>query len=60
MRAHSESVWAETEKPGIAEAFRAECEKFKGITVIDNPANNKIIQCPGYCGKDDVYVGRYP
>jgi aspartate-semialdehyde dehydrogenase len=58
MRAHSESVWAETEKPVSPEAFRAECEKFKGITVIDNPANKKYPMPWFIAGKDDVYVGR--
>lgn len=58
MRAHSESVWAETEKPVSPEAFRAECEKMEGITVIDNPANKQYPMPFDIAGKDDVYVGR--
>jgi aspartate-semialdehyde dehydrogenase len=58
MRAHSESVWAETEKPVSPEAFRAECEKFKGITIIDNPAGKEYPMPLFIAGKDDVYVGR--
>lgn len=58
MRAHSESVWAETESPVTPEAFRAECEKMKGITVIDNPANKEYPMPFNLAGKDDVYVGR--
>ncbi|MDR1761985.1 MAG: aspartate-semialdehyde dehydrogenase, partial [Bacteroidales bacterium] len=41
MRAHSESIWAETVEPVSPEAFRAECKKMKGITVIDNPAGKE-------------------
>lgn len=58
MRAHSESVWAETEKPVSPEEFRAACEAFKGITVVDNPANNAYPMPFDLAGKDDVYVGR--
>ena len=58
MRAHSESVWAETEKPVSPEEFRTECQKFKGITVIDNPAAKEYPMPLFIAGKDDVYVGR--
>jgi len=58
MRAHSEAVWVETEKPVSPEEFRAECEKTKGITVMDNPENNEYPLPFNLAGKDDVYVGR--
>jgi aspartate-semialdehyde dehydrogenase len=58
MRAHSESIWAETEKPVSPEAFRAECEKTKGITVQDKPGDKFYPQPLNIAGKDDVYVGR--
>ncbi|HAN00451.1 MAG TPA: aspartate-semialdehyde dehydrogenase [Marinilabiliales bacterium] len=58
MRAHSESVWAETEQPVSPEAFRAECLKTKGITVIDNPTSKEYPMPLDIAGKDDVYVGR--
>lgn len=58
MRAHSESVWAETEQPVSPEAFRAKCLKTKGITVIDNPTNKEYPMPLDIAGKDDVYVGR--
>jgi aspartate-semialdehyde dehydrogenase len=58
MRAHSEAVWAETEEPVSPEAFKAECEKTKGITVIDNPGNGEYPLPLNLAGKDDVYVGR--
>jgi aspartate-semialdehyde dehydrogenase len=58
MRAHSQSIWAETEKPVSPEAFRAECEKTKGITVQDKPGDKFYPQPLNIAGKDDVYVGR--
>ncbi len=58
MRAHSESIWAETEKPVSPEEFRTACELAQGITVIDNPENNEYPMPLNITGKDDVYVGR--
>ncbi len=58
MRAHSEAIWAETAEPVSPEAFRAECEKFKGITVIDAPLEKQYPMPFNIAGKDDVYVGR--
>ena len=58
MRAHSESIWAETEKPVSPEQFRAACEQFDGITVIDNPSNKEYPMPLDVSGKDDVFVGR--
>ncbi len=58
MRAHSESVWAETENPVTPEDFRIQCQKTKGITVIDNPASKEYPMPLDIAGKDDVYVGR--
>ena len=58
MRAHSEAIWAETESPVSPEEFRAECEKTKGITVIDNTGNNEYPMPYNLAGEDDVFVGR--
>ncbi len=58
MRAHSESVWAETERPVSPEEYRAECEKFKGITVMDNPQAKEYPMPFNLAGEDDVFVGR--
>jgi aspartate-semialdehyde dehydrogenase len=58
MRAHSEAVWAETEEPVSPDAFRAECSKMKGITVIDEVASKKYPMPLFVAGKDDVFVGR--
>lgn len=58
MRAHSETIWAETELPVTPEDFTAECEKTEGITVMDEPDNNQYPLPFDLAGKDDVYVGR--
>ena len=58
LRAHSEAIWCETERPiSVAEAREA-FEKAEGITLQDNLAE-KIYPMPLFvAGKDDVYVGR--
>ncbi|WP_066632197.1 aspartate-semialdehyde dehydrogenase [Labilibacter marinus] len=58
MRAHSEAIWAETEEPVTPEAFREECEKMKGITVVDETKENKYPMPYYLAGEDDVFVGR--
>ena len=58
MRAHSEAVWCETERPVSPEEFRAACEATKGITVVDEPSNKAYPMPYDLAGKDDVYVGR--
>ncbi len=58
MRAHSESIWVETEKPLGSAEVRTAFEKFGGITVQDVPAD-KVYPMPlDIAGTDDVYVGR--
>ena len=58
MRAHSESIWVETEKPVSPAEVRAAFENFEGITVQDVPAD-KVYPMPLFiAGTDDVYVGR--
>ncbi len=58
MRAHSESVWVETERPLTPEQVRAAFESFGGITVQDAPGE-KFYPMPLFiAGTDDVYVGR--
>ncbi|MDR0872881.1 MAG: aspartate-semialdehyde dehydrogenase [Prevotellaceae bacterium] len=58
LRAHSESIWAETEKPVSVEEARAAFAKAKGIVLQDNPAE-KVYPMPLFvAGKDPVYVGR--
>jgi aspartate-semialdehyde dehydrogenase len=58
MRAHSESVWVETEKPLAPAAVRAAFEAFDGITVQDAPADKLYPMPLDIAGTDDVYVGR--
>ena len=58
MRAHSEAIWVETERPiSVAEAREA-FEKAEGVVVIDNPANKEYPMPLDLSGKDPVYVGR--
>jgi len=58
LRAHSEAIWCETERPiSVAEAREA-FEKTEGITLQDNLAE-KVYPMPLFvAGKDDVYIGR--
>jgi aspartate-semialdehyde dehydrogenase len=58
MRAHSESVWVETEKALTPAQVRAAFEAFDGITVQDNPAEKFYPMPLMVAGTDDVYVGR--
>ncbi len=58
MRAHSESVWVETDRPVSPAEARAAFEKFEGITVLDEPAEKKYPMPLFLAGVDDVYVGR--
>lgn len=58
LRAHSESIWLETEEPVSVEEARAAFEKSEGVDVIDNP-NEKQYPMPLFLsGKDPVHVGR--
>jgi len=58
MRAHSESIWAETEEEVDLDALRKEFENTEGITIVDKPENNEYPMPLDLAGKDDVYVGR--
>ena len=58
MRAHSESIWLETERPVSVEEAREAFSKAKGVVLMDDPAN-KVYPMPLFiAGKDPVYVGR--
>ena len=58
MRAHSESVWVETERPVSAEEARAAFAAAPGVVLMDEPAA-KVYPMPLFvAGKDPVYVGR--
>ena len=58
LRAHSEAVWIETEKPLEVEAVQKALAEAPGVTLIDDPKNQKYPMPLFTAGKDDVYVGR--
>lgn len=58
LRAHSESIWVETERPISEEEARAAFEAAEGIEVIDNPAEKQYPMPLFLSGKDPVYIGR--
>jgi aspartate-semialdehyde dehydrogenase len=58
LRAHSESIWVETERPVSIEEAKAAFEKAPGIEMIDNPAEKKYPMPLFLSGKDPVHVGR--
>ena len=58
MRAHSESIWVETEQDITIEQARKAFAEGEGIVLMDEPAE-KIYPMPLFiAGKDPVYVGR--
>ena len=58
LRCHSESVWAETERPLSVEEVRNAFAAAEGVVVMDDPAH-KVYPMPIVStGKDPVYVGR--
>jgi aspartate-semialdehyde dehydrogenase len=58
LRAHSESVWAETERPVSVEEARAAFASAPGVELIDNPAEKQYPMPLFLAGKDPVHVGR--
>lgn len=58
LRAHSEAVWVETEQPLDVDVVRKAIDAAPGVTVIDDPKNQKYPMPLFTAGKDDVYVGR--
>lgn len=58
LRAHSEAVWVETERPVSVEEARRAFEGFKGIRMMDDPENNVYPMPLDLSGEDDVFVGR--
>ncbi|MFI3259472.1 MAG: aspartate-semialdehyde dehydrogenase [Rikenellaceae bacterium] len=58
MRAHSESIWLETETPVTPEMAREAFAKAEGVILMDEP-QDKVYPMPLFiAGKDPVYVGR--
>ena len=55
---HSESILVETERPITVEEARALWSRAPGVTLIDDPVNNKYPLAAQAAGRDDVFVGR--
>lgn len=58
LRAHSESIWIETERPVSADEARQAFRETPGIVLQDNPEQNEYPMPLFVSGKDPVYVGR--
>jgi aspartate-semialdehyde dehydrogenase len=58
LRAHSESIIVETEKPVDLAAARKALEEAPGVTLVDDPANLQYPMPLTATGKYDVEVGR--
>lgn len=58
MRAHSESLWIETETPVSVEAVREALSHADGVVLCDNPAEKEYPMPLFMSGKDPVSVGR--
>ena len=58
LRAHSESVWVETERPVSVEEAKKAFASSKGCVLMDEP-EKKIYPMPLFLsGKDEVFIGR--
>ncbi len=55
---HSESINIETEKPLTAGEAKRILADAPGVTLVDDPANNRYPLAIDAAGKDDVFVGR--
>ncbi|HHU96741.1 MAG: aspartate-semialdehyde dehydrogenase [Bacteroidota bacterium] len=58
MRAHSEAIWVETERPLSLEEAREAFRNAEGVELIDNPAEKAYPMPLDLTGTDPVYVGR--
>lgn len=58
MRAHSESIWVETQEPITVEAARKAFAEAEGVILMDDPANKHYPMPLFAAGKEPVYVGR--
>ena len=58
LRAHSESIWIETERPISIEEAREAFANAEGVILQDNPAEKDYPMPLFIAGKDPVYVGR--
>ena len=58
LRAHSESVWVETESPISAEEAKKAFSEAQGCVLMDEPENKKYPMPLFLSGKDEVFIGR--
>ena len=58
LRAHSECIWAETERPLSVEEARRAFENAEGIIVTDCPEKKEYPMPLFISGRDEVFVGR--
>jgi len=58
LRAHSESVWIETERPISVDEAQQALASAVGVTLHDDPASLTYPMPLDTAGKDDVFVGR--
>lgn len=58
LRAHSESIWIETESPVSVEEARKAFLQAEGIVLQDNPEMKEYPMPLFASGKDPIYVGR--
>jgi aspartate-semialdehyde dehydrogenase len=58
LRAHSESIWVETERAISLEEARDAFARAQGIVLQDDPANKSYPMPLFVSGKNPVYVGR--
>ncbi|MCG8578898.1 MAG: aspartate-semialdehyde dehydrogenase [Bacteroidales bacterium] len=58
LRAHSESIWLETEAPVTPVQAKEAFAKADGVILMDDPANKEYPMPLFLAGKDEVFVGR--
>ncbi len=58
LRAHSESIWIETERPLDITDVRRAIAEAPGCCLVDDPSHSEYPMPLFTAGKDDVFVGR--
>lgn len=58
LRAHSESIWVETERAISPEEAKAAFQQAQGCVLMDEPENKKYPMPLYLSGTDKVYIGR--
>ncbi len=58
LRAHSESIWVETEEAIEVDTIKDAFSKAEGVVLIDNPQKNEYPMPLFLSGEDPVHIGR--